>query len=208
MLNDMHRGQTPGGGPTVNSQGNLWAIAFDDMARAEQVRDDITRLAWSNHYLILADEAVVVRHPDGHFTFDREPFPAVSNILVCSAVGFVIGLVAAAPLAGAAIGALVGSAGDAVAATIGIDDEFVKEVEGLMKPGTSTLLVLDDAGDMDVILHVIRGLGGTVLRTNVNRERAKLIQAALADGPADTAGPSDRDNKTALAYGQARRTAW
>ena len=191
----------------MNPQGNLWAIAFDDMARAEQVRDDITRLGWSNHYLILEDVAVVVRHPDGHFTFDREPFPAVSNILGCSTVGFLVGLVAAAPLTGAAIGALVGSAGDAAAAAIGIDDEFVQEVEGLMKPGTSTLLVLDDAGEMDAILYAIRGLGGTVLRTNVDRERAKLIQAALAAGPADAAGPTDRNNKTALASGQAPRTA-
>ena len=191
----------------MNPQGNLWAIAFDDMARAEQVRDEITRLGWSNHYLILEDVAVVVRHPDGHFTFDREPFPAVSNILECSAVGFLVGLVAAAPLTGAAIGALVGSAGDAAAAAIGIDDEFVKEVEGLMKPGTSTLLVLDDAGEMDAILYAIRGLGGTVLRTNVDRERAKLIQAALAAGPVDAAGPTDRNNKTTLASGQAPRTA-
>jgi uncharacterized membrane protein len=191
----------------VNSQGNLWAIAFDDMARAEQVRDKIAGLTWSNHYLILHDVAVVVRHPDGHFTFDREPFPAVSNILGCSAVGFLIGLVAAAPLTGAAIGALVGGAGDVVGAAIGIDDGFVNEVEGLMKPGTSTLLVLDDAGAMDVILSAIRGLGGTVLRTNVDRERAKLIQAALEGAPADTAGPTDRNNKTTLASGQAPRTA-
>jgi uncharacterized membrane protein len=32
---------------------------------------------------------------------------------------------------------------------------------------------------MDAILHEIRGLGGTVLKTNVDLERAKLIQSAL-----------------------------
>ena len=32
-----------------------------------------------------------------------------------------------------------------------------------MKPGTSTPFVLDDEGDMDVILHAIRGLGGAVV---------------------------------------------
>ena len=39
---------------------------------------------------------------------------------------------------------------------------------------------LDDEGDMEVILHAIRGLGGRVLKTNVDVERAKLIQATLA----------------------------
>jgi uncharacterized membrane protein len=49
-----------------------------------------------------------------------------------------------------------------------------------MRPGTSALFVLDEEGDMDVILHTLRGLGGTVLKTNVDLERAKLIQLTLA----------------------------
>ena len=81
--------------------GHLWAIGYDDMQRAEQVRDEITRIGWDEHYLLLSDVAVVVRHPDGSLTVDREPFPAVGNILGCSAVGFLAGLVVAAPLAGA-----------------------------------------------------------------------------------------------------------
>lgn len=48
-----------------------------------------------------------------------------------------------------------------------------------MKPGTSVLFVLDDA-DMEVVLHTIQGLGGTVLKTNVNLDRAKLIQLTAA----------------------------
>jgi uncharacterized membrane protein len=34
---------------------------------------------------------------------------------------------------------------------------------------------------MDVILHAIRGLGGTVLKTNVDLERARLIQSTLQE---------------------------
>ena len=43
---------------------HLWAIGYDDMERAEQVRDEIIRLGWNTHYLDLLDVAVVVRHPD------------------------------------------------------------------------------------------------------------------------------------------------
>lgn len=163
----------------MTKDSHLWAIGYDDMGRADQVRDEITRLGWDTHYLILDDVAVVVRHPDGSFTFDREPFPATKNILGCTAVGFLAGLVLAAPLAGAAVGALLGGVGSAAASSVGIGDDFVREVEGLMRPGTSALFVLDDEGDMDVILYQIRGLGGRVLKTNVDVERAKLIQSTL-----------------------------
>jgi uncharacterized membrane protein len=54
-------------------------------------------------------------------------------------VGFLPGLVLAAPLAGAAVGALLGGFGSAIVRSVGIGDDFVREVEGLMKPGTSAL---------------------------------------------------------------------
>lgn len=160
----------------MDTSAHLWAIGYDDMERAEQVQDEITKLAWHtggvDSYLILLDVAVVVRHPDGSFTLNREPFPAFTNILACTGGGFLAGLVLAAPLTGAAIGALLGSAGSAAATYGGISEEFSRDVEALMKPGTSALFVLDDEGDMEVILHTIRGLGGTVLKTNVDLERA------------------------------------
>ena len=43
---------------------------------------------------------------------------------------------------------------------------------------------------MDVILHKLRGLGGTVLKTNVDMERARLIQSTLA-APATQTRKSD-----------------
>ena len=171
---------------------HLWAIGYDDMGRAGQVRDEIISLGWDKHYLLLNDVAVVVRHPDGSFTLDQKPFPAVSNVLGCSVVGFLAGLVLGAPMTGATIGAMVGGAGTAVAvsSSVGISEDFVREVKGLMKPGTSAIFVLDDAGDMDVILHAIRGLGGTVLKTNVDLERAKLIQSTLC-APSAQPGKSE-----------------
>ena len=49
---------------------------------------------------------------------------------------------------------MVGGTGSvAVLASAGIGEDFIKDVERLMKPGTSALFVLDDEEDMDVILH-------------------------------------------------------
>jgi len=168
--------------------GNLWAVGYADMERANQVRDEIVNLGWDKHYLLLNDIAVVIRRPDGSFTLNREKFPVATNIVGSSVVGFLAGLVLGAPFTGATIGAAIGSAGSTVAtsAKFGIGEDFVKEVEGLMKPGTSALFVLDGEGDMEIILHKIRGLGGTILKTNVDLEHAQLIQSTLAASSADT----------------------
>src|SRR5262245_22748573 len=169
---------------------HLWAVGYDAMERAHQVRDEIVRLGWDKSRLLLEDAAVVVQHRDGSFTLDRERFPAASNLLGCSAVGFLAGLVIGLPLVGAAVGAVMGGAGTAMGfASAGIGDDFVREVQGLMNPGTSALFVLDCGGDMDVILHTIRGLGGTVVKTNVDVERARLIQSTLAAAPSASSPP-------------------
>jgi len=84
----------------------------------------------------------------------------------------------------AAVGALLGTGASTVANAVGIEDAFIQDVERLMKPGTSAVLVLDDQGDLEAILHAICGLGGTVLKTNVDLDRAKLIQTTLSAEPA------------------------
>jgi uncharacterized membrane protein len=176
------------GESTMSTTAHLWAVGYDDMDRADQVRDVIAELGWgsgnANRYLTVLDLAVVVRHPDGSYTVNRHPFPSLTNIVACTGAGFLAGLVLAAPLTGAALGALLGSAGTVAgtvaAGRVGIHKDFVRDVEALMKPGTSALFVLDDAVDMEVILHTIRGLGGTVLKTNVDLERVRLIQSELA----------------------------
>ena len=176
----------------MSESGHLWAVGYNDMERADQVRDEIANLGWGSgraaKYLILSDIAVVVRHADGSFMLDRMRFPGVANILACTGAGLLAGLVLAAPLTGATLGALLGSAGTAAGSRLGISEDFIRDAEALMKPGTSAVFVMDDSGDMEIILHRIQGLGGKVLKTNVDLERAKLIQSTLA-----AAAPPDLD---------------
>ena len=91
-------------------------------------------------------------------------------------------------MTGAAVGAVLGEFGGCAVAA-GISEDFLREVAGLIKPGTSVLFVLDDKADLDAILPAIRGWGGTVLKTNVDLERAKLIQSTLADSSDATRPP-------------------
>jgi uncharacterized membrane protein len=156
------------------------------MDRAQEVRSEITKLG-ERHCLILLDTAVVVHYRDGSVTLDGEPFVAPPKVGGHGFAGFLAGLaLGAPPLTGAAAGAYQRCMG-AAPGGIGIDVGFIGEVEAMIKPGTSALFVLDQEGDMGAILQGIRGLGGTVLRTNVDMERARLIQSTLAG--AAPAGP-------------------
>jgi len=178
----------------MSRHGHLWAVAYDRMERADEVRDELLKIG---RYMNLVDVAVVVRHPDGSFTINREPLHPIRNVLGTTTLGSLIGLALGGPLTGAAAGALLGAGITVSAALVCIDEDFIREVKQLMKPGTSAVFVLDDEGDMDVILHAIQGLGGTVVKTNVDVERAKLIQSAL------NAAPGQGTERGAGNYGRA-----
>jgi uncharacterized membrane protein len=149
------------------------------MQRAEQVRAEIARLGEKGDVIVF-DTAVAIRYPDGGVTLNGEPFLWIPKSRGHSFARFLAVLaLGAPPLTGSAVGALVRATGSP-AAEVGIGEDFVQEVQALMNPGTSVLFVLDREGDMAATLRSIQGLGGTVLRTNVDLERAKLIQSTLA----------------------------
>jgi uncharacterized membrane protein len=170
---------------------HLWAVGFDEVERAAQVQAEITTLARKKHDLNLLDVAVAVRYPDGCFTLNGDPFPVVMNFRKGTVARLLASLaLGAPPLSSAAVGNLLSSIGATADASV-ISAEFVREVGCLIKPGTSVLFVLDEVGNMDAILRAIRGLGGTVLKTSVDVDRAKLIQSTLA-ASADATQPLGR----------------
>jgi uncharacterized membrane protein len=162
----------------MSNLGHLWAVGYDDVSSADRLCGQIIKLA-QQHRLVLIDWTVAVRYDDGSFTVGGEPLLHLSwhGRLATFFASLALG---APPLTSAAVGALTHGADTETS----INDDFVEEVRNLMKSGSSALFVLDAGGDLNAILDAIRGLGGTVLKTNVDLDRAKLIQATLAD-PAD-----------------------
>jgi uncharacterized membrane protein len=177
----------------MTTAAHLWAVGFDAVGRANQVRDELNELR-DKQDLILLDTAVAVRYPDGSITLDGEPLVVASQPPSRSFAGFLASLaLAPPPLTGAAVGNLLRSAHAATSAAVGIGDDFVCEVERQIKSCTSALFVLDREGNMDAVLQGIRGLGGKVLKTTVDLERAMLIQSTLADVVGDAKiGPPPR----------------
>src|SRR5262249_6249287 len=148
-------------------RGRLWAIGYDRIERATQLRDEVIRLG-AEHCLVVLDTAVGVRYPHRIITLDGkrvlDPINSPRHTFASCLAAFALGV---PPLTEAGVGALVRCKG-AAATDVGIDEAFISEVEELLMPGTSALFVLDQEGDMDALLRGIRGLGGTVLKTTVD----------------------------------------
>jgi uncharacterized membrane protein len=159
---------------------NLWALGYDDPTRAKAVRAEILRFE-NIHGLHVIDAIAVTRLQDGSFTLERDDAPQMTTgVLGFGFLGFLIGLVVLEPLAGVAIAVTLGGLSAVSARQIGIDDEFLNEVKELIKPGASALFLLTTTDNPEGVLHQIRGLGGTVLKTNVNAELAQQVQEALS----------------------------
>jgi uncharacterized membrane protein len=98
---------------------NLFVVAYDDLATADQVRDKLLELS-KQHLVELEDAVVVERRDDGRIKLHQ----AVDHTAVGAAGGAVwggvIGLLFLAPLLGAAVGAAAGGA----FTDTGIDDRI------------------------------------------------------------------------------------
>src|SRR5262249_32282442 len=132
----------------MTKRSRLWAIGYDRIERAAQVRDEVVKLG-EQHSLVVLDTAIVVRYLDGIVTLNGKRHldhisaaqPTFAPCLTAAAVGVL-------PLTEAGVGALVGNK-YAAADKSGIDEAFISEVNELLKPGTSALFVLDQEGDMN-----------------------------------------------------------
>lgn len=131
--------------------------------------------------LRVMDAIVVARLGDGSLTLARDEGPtAATGAAGFGLLGFLIGLVLTQPLAGAAVGAAVGGSVAGAARRFGIGDDFLDDVKAAMTPGTSALFLLTRTDNPEAVLRHLRGLGGTVLKTNVNADLARQVQETLA----------------------------
>ena len=158
---------------------HLWAIGYDSIDRAEQVRSEAVRLG-EKQSLILLDSVVAIRHLDGTITLNGEPVVSIPYFTRHGLAGLLAGLALGVPPLTASVASAIAKASHAAASDVGISEDFIREVQAEMKPGTSILFVLDRVADMPAILHDIRGLGGSVLRTNVDMKHMNRIQSTLA----------------------------
>ena len=164
---------------------DLIAIVYPDEAKAEDMRQRLLNL--QKEYLIELDDAVIaVKSPQGHVRLNQLVSPTRIGALQGSLWGLIIGAIFLMPVMGPAVGALSGAALGAASGAIGgalsdlgIDDDFMKELAASLEPESATLFLLVRKMTTDKLLDAIKGTGGKVIRTSLDRSKEQELREAL-----------------------------
>src|SRR3974377_695192 len=156
----------------------LAVIGYDDVFKAEEVR--LSLIKRQRDYLIdLEDAVVAVKDQSGKVKLHQAVNLTAAGAVSGGFWGSLIGFIFLNPLLGLAVGAGAGAVSGALS-DVGINDQFMKDLAGTMKPGSSVLFVLVRRSTPDRVLEELKGTGGTVLKTSLSHENEAKLQAALS----------------------------
>lgn len=128
--------------------------------------------------LITVLDAAIVTWPDGK---KKPKTRQLHNMTGAGAMtgmfwGMLFGLLFFVPFFGAALGAGMGALAG-MFADVGIDDNFIKEVQSKVTPGTSALFLMSSGAVLDRIKDALAGQHFEVVASNLTAEQeAKLNQ--------------------------------
>ena len=135
----------------------------------------------------LEDACVVEREKDGKVHIKQAvnltAVGATQGGMSGALWGALVGFLFLNPLAGMAIGGLVGAGAGALSGSLadyGINDDFVRRLGETIPPGSSALFVLVKSVTFDKILPEIEPYKPKVLRTSLFNEAEAKLKAALA----------------------------
>lgn len=155
----------------------LIVIGFDTEQKAEEIRDRLLSLQ-KTHIIRLEDAVIATRREKGRIKLNQIVSPATSGALAGGFWGLLIGALFLMPH----IGLLVGATGGGLAGAltdVGVDDDFMREVGDVLQPGSAALFLLVRQMTEDKVIDELKGVGGKVLRTSLDRSREQQLREAL-----------------------------
>jgi len=159
---------------------SLVVLRFEEMDGAEAMRDRMYDFQ-KRELIKLEDAAVVVRDEKGRAKVKQAYSLVGAGALGGAFWGMLIGLLFFAPwlglVVGAASGALSGKLGD-----IGIDDDFIEEVQEAIEPGNSALFLLTREGNIERISAELSDFeyDFEIIDTNLSPEDDRRLREAFA----------------------------
>lgn len=177
----------------------LVVVGFESPTEADRVLGELARMR--KEYLVdLEDAVVAVRDSEGKVQLKQSinltTIGAASGGMSGALWGTLVGLLFLNPLAGFAIGGLVGAGSGALSGSMvdyGIDDDMIRSLAETIPPNSSALFVLVRKAQPEKVLAELSGIRGRVLRSSLSPEQEAKLQAALAGHvatPAAVPGPN------------------
>jgi uncharacterized membrane protein len=159
----------------------LVAIGYQDETTAGQAAEEIKRLADD---LVLEPDAVavIVRDEEGMYTVTTNHHAVGRGASYGMVWGLLFGALFFVPVFGMAVGAGLGALMGKVEKA-GIDKGFQEGMRDMLKPGTSALFMVVEAGAPDKAVNVVGGYGGTMLKSSLSKEAEHELQDALHGAP-------------------------
>lgn len=155
----------------------LIVIGYDKEFEAEEARLKFIKM--QRDYLVdLEDAVVAIKQPDGKIKLNQYYDLTTAGAIGGGFWGALVGLIFMNPLLGAAVGAGAGAISGALS-DVGINDQFMKDLAGTLRPGSSALFVLVRKTTPDKVLEELRGSGGKIIQTSLSHEDEAKLQAAL-----------------------------
>ncbi len=152
---------------------NLIAVAYDTTELAESALGAVRTLG-DEHALALRDAAIVIKHDDGHVELQQTHGLATGEGMVSGgAIGLLLGLALAVPVAGALVG-LAGGAGLA-ALDRGISDERMRKLGATIAGGHAVLFALVENVDWGKLTDGLELSGGELVVSEVDDDVLALL---------------------------------
>jgi uncharacterized membrane protein len=158
----------------------LTVWSFEGPAGAEEALPGIRQLA--EQHLIVVDDAALASWPSGQ---SKPSVRGVGGLTRPGALwggfwGVLLGLVFLAPIAGPVFGAGAGAVA-ALLADFGVEDDVLKRVRDLVRPGTSALFVVSEGSAADAIAAALTPPAAGVLRFTLTDEQSRRLQDVLGE---------------------------
>jgi uncharacterized membrane protein len=156
---------------------NLFALAYPDLATAQQVRDEAIALQ-KQELLDLEDIVVVERRQDGRIKLHQAT--STTGLAAASGAlwGGVIGLLFFMPFLGAAVGGATGAAVGS-ATDVGVDDNFMRQVGEHLQPGAAAVFLLVRKATADKVVPALAKYDGKIIQTSLSAEAEEHLKEML-----------------------------
>jgi uncharacterized membrane protein len=152
---------------------SLIAVAYDTGELAESALGAVRALG-DEHALVLRDAAIVIKHDDGAVELQQTHGLAAGEGMVSGgAIGLLLGLALAVPVAGALVG-LAGGAGVA-ALDRGISDEHMRKLGATIAGGHAVLFALVEKVEWGRLGDRLAGSGGELVVSEVDDDVLALL---------------------------------